>query len=99
MAHTPFPDEADRRAYVSNQVAMALAENMRTLFDQSDIEQLDLIAEKSPLESRPHPLASRSHLAARALTSSSPSVSPCAFRTRSSWSRPRLRSRLRISAR
>lgn len=43
-----FPDEEGRQAHLSGQVATALGEQTGVLFAEPTIEQLDVVAEKSP---------------------------------------------------
>ncbi len=43
-----FPDESDREAHLSGQVAAALMENAGDLFEEPTIEKLDVVAAKLP---------------------------------------------------
>lgn len=43
-----FPDDDGRQADLSGEVAQALGENTGELFEQPTIEQVDIVAEKSP---------------------------------------------------
>lgn len=43
-----FPDDDGRQADLSGEVAQALGENTGELFEQPTIEQVGIVAEKSP---------------------------------------------------
>lgn len=43
-----FPDDDGRQAHLSGAVATALGENTGVLFEEPRIEELDVVAEKSP---------------------------------------------------
>jgi quinol monooxygenase YgiN len=43
-----FPDEEGRQAHLSGEVADALSQNAGHLFEEPEIEQLDVVAEKPP---------------------------------------------------
>ncbi|MFJ8941011.1 hypothetical protein ACIRL0_35750 [Streptomyces sp. NPDC102365] len=45
-----FPDDDGRRTHLSGEVAEALGANTGVLFEEPTIEQLDVVAEKQPVQ-------------------------------------------------